>query len=177
MNLRAQMLALVAPRGSKVSTLYHTLRSLGHERVDYALHGLIADGTLVRVGDVVARPAHTLSVACSRCHESRRRDELIQRGQMVICLRCASDAASPPAVTKTARTCPCCQQEWAVTAYGPGVYCPPCARVKRQEISAKARAKYRADRRTDPAFARVLAKLRQPDGAKYLSRGGRDETA
>lgn len=177
MNLRAQMLALIAPGGSRVTALYHTLRSLGRERVDYALHGLIADGTLVRVGDVVARPAHTLSVACSRCHEPRRRDELIQRGTLVICLRCASDAASPPAKTKTVRTCPACQQEWTIATYGPGVYCPPCARAKRQEIAAKARAKCRADRRTDPAFARVLAKLRQPDGAKYLSRGGRDEPA
>ncbi len=177
MNLRAQILAFAAPHGIRVAALYDMLRSLGRERVDYALLGLLSDGALVRVGDVVTRPAHTLSVACSRCHEPRRRDELIQRGTLVICLRCASDAASPPAKTKTVRTCPCCQQEWTIATYGPGVYCPPCARAKRQEIAAKARAKYRADRRTDPAFARSMAKLRQPNGAKYLSRGGRDEPA
>lgn len=177
MTLRGDIIAMIAPGGVKVSRVYWQFRDLDRSRIDAALLGLYADGVLVRVGDVVARPAHTLSVACSRCHESRRRDELIQRGTLVICLRCASDAASPPAKTKTVRTCPACQQEWTIATYGPGVYCPPCNRQKRQEIAAKARAKYRADRRTDPAFARSMAKLRQPNGAKYLSRGGRDETA
>lgn len=81
MNLRAQILAFAAPHGIRVAALYDMLRSLGRERVDYALLGLIHSGELVRVGDVVARPAHALSVACSRCHESRRRDELIQRDE------------------------------------------------------------------------------------------------
>ena len=177
MTLRGDIIAMIAPGGVKVSRVYWQFRDLDRSRIDAALLGLYADGVLVRVGNCVSKPAHTLSVACPRCHESRRRDELIQRGALVICLRCASDAASPPAKTKTVRTCPCCQQEWTIATYGPGVYCPPCNRQKRQEIAAKARAKYRADRRTDPAFARSMAKLRQPNGAKYLSRGGRDETA
>ena len=59
MTLRGDIIAMIAPGGVKVSRVYWQFRDLDRSRIDAALLGLYADGVLVRVGDVVARPAHT----------------------------------------------------------------------------------------------------------------------
>lgn len=167
MNLRAQILAFAAPHGIRVAALYDMLRSLGRERVDYALLGLLSDGSLVRVGDVVTRPAHTLSVACSRCHEPRRMDEMLDSG---LCIRCVSDAVSGPRTTVTHRTCPRCERELTIHDYGHGSYCPPCGRIKQREwreahsqrkaAEYQARAeRYRAEGKTARGMVRAGIKF------------------
>ena len=142
MSLRDDIVALVPRHGIPIARVYHACREHDRGSIDAALLGLCVDGVLIRVNGCLHRPAHRLALRCSRCHESRHMDEMLERG---VCIRCASDESAGRTATITHRTCPMCEREMTIEQYGQGSYCPPCNRTKQREWREKHTARKAAE--------------------------------